>query len=299
MSHAEVERLLAENGFTLVRQRRHKIYKHPTGRIFTCPSTPSDYRGWKNSLHDLQRLLASGRPRGIFDVPAPTAPKVALYGGTAPSPSPFRERSRGILAEKFARMRKHQVQHQRPRRTRRPQIVLPRPTPVSPAVEAKPTKLCFTSMRIIEAALPKLFEPAKVKLEDFSKADQIVAQSSAEAQTYFDEEVAKYNRVIDRCARSATDRLYNAIRDIRRHKRVKKSRTRTKLYEAFVRILERNDTEIGFENEDGAVHAAALWMTETLMLKWSLIVRMGEDPHYLANEEAAEVPKTKPQENAA
>jgi hypothetical protein len=49
--------LIDEHKGRLVRQKKHRIYRFPTGLVFTTASTPSDARTWLNSLADLKRLL--------------------------------------------------------------------------------------------------------------------------------------------------------------------------------------------------------------------------------------------------
>lgn len=56
--------LIKENGGRLVRQRRHAIYRFPSGLVFTTPITPSDSsRAWRNSLSCLRRLFRAQRLR--------------------------------------------------------------------------------------------------------------------------------------------------------------------------------------------------------------------------------------------
>lgn len=61
MSDAEKQRdeLLQNAGARLIRKGRHHIYQFPNGRNFVTPATPSDYRGARNSLAELRRVLAS------------------------------------------------------------------------------------------------------------------------------------------------------------------------------------------------------------------------------------------------
>lgn len=61
MSDAEKQRdeLLENAGARLIRKGRHHIYQFPNGRNFVTPATPSDYRGARNSLAELRRVLAS------------------------------------------------------------------------------------------------------------------------------------------------------------------------------------------------------------------------------------------------
>lgn len=52
-----VLRLIAEHGGTLVRQRKHHIYRFPSGKVFVVPNTPSDIRAWHHSMATLKRVL--------------------------------------------------------------------------------------------------------------------------------------------------------------------------------------------------------------------------------------------------
>lgn len=60
----QVRRLLDAHDFSLVRQRKHEVYRSPHGITFVRPHTGSDSRrGDWNSLADLKRLLRrSGLP---------------------------------------------------------------------------------------------------------------------------------------------------------------------------------------------------------------------------------------------
>lgn len=52
-----MEDLVKRYGFDLARQKKHKVYKHPDGRTFVLPSTPSDWRSSHNQLSDFSRLM--------------------------------------------------------------------------------------------------------------------------------------------------------------------------------------------------------------------------------------------------
>jgi hypothetical protein len=53
----EVLTILHEAGATLARQRKHKIFRFPSGHIWVLPKTPSDVHAWRNNLADLRRRL--------------------------------------------------------------------------------------------------------------------------------------------------------------------------------------------------------------------------------------------------
>lgn len=55
---SEVEQLLKEHNAVLVRKRKHQVWKFPDGRIFVCPSTPSnEYTGDRKQLSNLRHIL--------------------------------------------------------------------------------------------------------------------------------------------------------------------------------------------------------------------------------------------------
>jgi hypothetical protein len=60
----QLRQLLANNGFALVRQRKHKVYRNQTGLTFVCPTTPSDRRNALNQLRDIRRVL---RTAGVLN----------------------------------------------------------------------------------------------------------------------------------------------------------------------------------------------------------------------------------------
>lgn len=58
----QLDMLLKQNGFKLVRQDKHKVYKSVGlgGRVFVTSSTPSDTFRWaKNAITDLKQVIAS------------------------------------------------------------------------------------------------------------------------------------------------------------------------------------------------------------------------------------------------
>jgi len=64
--------LIAEHGGTLVRQRKHHIYRFPSGKVFVVPNTPSDIRAWHHSMATLKRLLGMRRPVQQAGIPPGT-----------------------------------------------------------------------------------------------------------------------------------------------------------------------------------------------------------------------------------
>jgi len=64
MSDSEEKRVLSlikAHGGELVRQRKHHIYRFPSGKNFVVPNTPSDRRAWHHALATLRRLLGIQR----------------------------------------------------------------------------------------------------------------------------------------------------------------------------------------------------------------------------------------------
>jgi hypothetical protein len=57
----EVLTTLNRAGAVLARQRKHKIFRFPDGRIWVLPKSPSDTRAWLNNLCNLRRRLGVRR----------------------------------------------------------------------------------------------------------------------------------------------------------------------------------------------------------------------------------------------
>jgi hypothetical protein len=57
-----LEEALCEAGAVLVRQRKHYIYRLPSGRIVSVPRSPSDWRTVRNKISEL-RNPRIGEPR--------------------------------------------------------------------------------------------------------------------------------------------------------------------------------------------------------------------------------------------
>lgn len=53
----DLDRIIRQHGFDLVRQKKHKVYRHPDGRTFVASNTPSDWRSTLNELHDFANLV--------------------------------------------------------------------------------------------------------------------------------------------------------------------------------------------------------------------------------------------------
>lgn len=52
-----LESLIAEHGGTLVRQKKHKVYRFPNGTTFVVASTPECPLAYDNALSHLKRIL--------------------------------------------------------------------------------------------------------------------------------------------------------------------------------------------------------------------------------------------------
>jgi len=55
--------LALDNGAT-VRDGRHYLFRMPSGRCFTVPKSPSDYRGMLNNMMSIRRIL---REEGLLE----------------------------------------------------------------------------------------------------------------------------------------------------------------------------------------------------------------------------------------
>jgi hypothetical protein len=121
MSEQELKRRLRAHGFELVRQKKHRVFRNPSGQQFVIPSTPSDYRWSHNALADLARLcgpieddprpLRAKRQHGRLDphrVEAPEAP-VAEVQPEPPKPALEAPMSRADQ-QRLKRWEKHDKQ---------------------------------------------------------------------------------------------------------------------------------------------------------------------------------------------
>jgi predicted RNA binding protein YcfA (HicA-like mRNA interferase family) len=57
--------LLRTNGFTLLRQRKHLVWRHPNGRNFITAKTPSDRFAENNVRASLKRFLRANGCGGV------------------------------------------------------------------------------------------------------------------------------------------------------------------------------------------------------------------------------------------
>lgn len=93
----EVNRLLAECGAVLVRNKKHEVWKLPNGGTFTRAATPSDHRAHLNQLTDLRREL------GIVDPERgkPGERRQRKVKATPPPRCSAEPTGGGVLAEKL------------------------------------------------------------------------------------------------------------------------------------------------------------------------------------------------------
>jgi len=54
---AKHDALLREHKFVLIRQRKHRVYRNPEGKVYVVGSTPSDWRSVRNAVSALKRVI--------------------------------------------------------------------------------------------------------------------------------------------------------------------------------------------------------------------------------------------------
>lgn len=64
-SEDRMNALFKEHGMVLSRQKKHRCYKHPDGRVFVVASTPSDGNWASVSLRELERFLGIVTIKGL------------------------------------------------------------------------------------------------------------------------------------------------------------------------------------------------------------------------------------------
>jgi hypothetical protein len=105
-----IERVLRDNKFTLVRHKRHRVYRRNDGATWTVPSTPSDHRGLENNYANLLNFIERGRATGSFgdrvvtDRERTVADRM-LKPVKAQESRQVKERTLGTDIEKWTRMR--------------------------------------------------------------------------------------------------------------------------------------------------------------------------------------------------
>ena len=60
-----LEQLLRSNGFVLLRQHKHLVWRHPSGRNFITAKTPSDRFAENNVRASLKRFLRANGCGGV------------------------------------------------------------------------------------------------------------------------------------------------------------------------------------------------------------------------------------------
>ena len=63
MLNKELRKFIESQGFSLVRQKKHFVFKHDSGIVFTCSKTCSDYRAIRNVKRDIRKLLEENNRR--------------------------------------------------------------------------------------------------------------------------------------------------------------------------------------------------------------------------------------------
>lgn len=58
MRQQDVKKLVQGYGFKLIRQKKHFIWKHPSGLVLTTAQSPSDRRALSNIDKRIRRMLA-------------------------------------------------------------------------------------------------------------------------------------------------------------------------------------------------------------------------------------------------
>ena len=58
---SELDQLLRDSGAVLVREKKHRVYRLPSGRNLVLSKTPSDRRTEANQIRDLRRLIAEAK----------------------------------------------------------------------------------------------------------------------------------------------------------------------------------------------------------------------------------------------
>lgn len=93
-----VEDLLTSAGATLVRTKKHQVYRLPDGRAFVRSSSGSDWRTERNSLRDLKRLLNEDhREPDTASMAIEATPRAEGTVGLLVRPSPPREEAELVI----------------------------------------------------------------------------------------------------------------------------------------------------------------------------------------------------------
>src|SRR5258707_5502975 len=102
----QLTQVLLRNGFQLARQKKHFVWRHPDGRVWTMPRTPSDKRALLNNFTELKNFLDRGKVRGIFGLTAideseRDAFERTLHPQAKQKPKEIKERNFGIAIERI------------------------------------------------------------------------------------------------------------------------------------------------------------------------------------------------------
>ena len=58
MKTSEIKKLCEKHGFKLVREKKHFVWKHPSGAVLTTPKSTSNRHAPNNLNKRIKRLLA-------------------------------------------------------------------------------------------------------------------------------------------------------------------------------------------------------------------------------------------------
>lgn len=205
----ELEQLLIENGFSLARTKKHRIWKNASGKIWVTPATASDHHAFKNNLEQFHRFLTHG----------------VAKCGTVP-----------LTVSETERTRAEAVLHPTaPRRVREPKarrVVSKRvparpplaetPLPAKPRPSSPATPDLYKIGRTLEAALSVRFEEVfyrhinNLVTEAKSECETRSTEMKAEGATY---EQVRYYRARKRSAtlqfaRTTADAVTLALRNV-------------------------------------------------------------------------------------
>jgi hypothetical protein len=225
----QVEALLSEHGYELVRQRKHKVFRRSDGKIWVLPKTPSDFRSLSNNLANLKKELA-----GPVDAIEPVAAPVQHE--ELPAPKEIPERNIGIAADKYYRMHRPQAQS-------------------SPTQQIRPAKAQLIDLYQVGSVLRKVFglliEEHKPGVREFydkmhQRYPEIAAWDDLNTEQYrkIHQRIHQHNDNLDLAIIQAAKIFQRVVRRMRDGHRVKMSNTRNELITSFERIF-RDDPICG------------------------------------------------------
>jgi predicted RNA binding protein YcfA (HicA-like mRNA interferase family) len=256
----EVLELLHNYGYSLARQRKHRIYKHASGRIWVCPNTPSDSRSWNNNLARLKKSINYGLANGILQPPTTRQPM---------SPE-LQKASSNLLVIPTTNINAIYE-------AKRPVPQTQTPIPLPERKRPKPPHL--VSINVINDVLNKIIAGSFGYFK-FTE-DHVLTIVDPDKREYLLSLGDTVNWKFDRASRSAADRLTNIVRDIRKNRRTKKRRVRSQLYEKFHAIFEGDPLlEANLEvNPEFSTYRFVLNLTEICMSYWGTLHKLSRAVH--------------------